>query len=266
MNILLSIYLFVIGAAMGSFAGAVAWRLEKARDFVRERSECEHCHHVLAWYDLVPIVSWLSLKGRCRYCHKPIGVSALLLEIVMASAFVLSFMAWPHGWGVLGVTLFIVWLLALVLLAILFVYDVRHSLLPDVLVWPLTALGVVGFCLIRLAEGMPLIQWPVEAILALLPISGLYGLLYAFSKGRLIGFGDVKLGIPMGLLLGWEGALLALFVANYLGFLWVLPGMLRGKLKTGSRMPFGPFLIAAMFIIFLWGSLLQNWLVEFMLL
>lgn len=262
---LILFYLFIIGAAFGSFAGAMAWRIQERRDIVRERSECEHCHHTLAWYDLIPIVSWLTLKGKCRYCRKPIGASAFLLELGLGLAFAVSFMAWPYGWEALGVALFIVWLVSLVLLAILFIYDVRHSLLPDVLVWPLTALGIIAFALLMQLQAVPYAQWPFEALLALLPISGVYWLLHVVSGGRWIGFGDVKLGIFMGLVLGWQGGLLALLVANYLGFFWILPALLRGKLDRSARMPFGPFLIAATFVVFLWGKTLIEWLKDFLM-
>lgn len=265
MNVIISVYLFIIGAAMGSFSGAVAWRLEKGRDFVRERSECEHCHHTLAWYDLVPVASWLWLKGRCRYCQKSIGTTPIVLELVVGAAFVLSFLAWPYGWGALGAALFVVWLVSLVLLTILFVYDVRHFLLPDVLVWPLTVVGLVAFGLLMSINDVPYGRWPLEALLALLPISGVYGLLYAVSGGRWIGLGDVKLGLFIGLVLGWQGGVLALLLANYLGFFWILPSLLRGKLDKSSRMPFGPYLILATFIVFLWGAPLFGWFTDFLL-
>lgn len=254
MNILIGVYIALLGSSMGSFAGAVAWRLYKGRDFVRERSECEHCHHVLGWYDLIPVVSWLQLGGRCRYCHRPIGTSALLLELGTAASFVLSFAFWPFGWSSLGLALFIAWLVSLVLLTILFIYDLRHSLLPDVLVWPLAVIGLAMFCMKALLEGQSYTQWPLEALLALLPITGVYGLLNVLSRGRWIGLGDVKLGLFIGLALGWQNATLTLFLANYLGFFWVIPGMVRGKFDRNARMPFGPFLILATFIAFLWGS------------
>lgn len=250
---------------MGSFAGAVAWRLEKSRDFVRERSECEHCHHVLAPKDLLPIVSWLWLRGKCRYCKASIGKSALWLEIGLGLAFAVSFAVWPYGFTALGIALFAAWLVALVALAILFVYDIRHFLLPDVIVWPLAVLGVLMFVLRMLLETTPMGTWFIEAVLALLPVSGLYAALYVVSGGRWIGFGDVKLGIFIGLALGWQGALVALLLANYFGFFWVLPKLLRGKLDRASHMPFGPFLIAATYVAFLWGESLIKILRDFLM-
>lgn len=259
MYLLISAYLFAVGAAMGSFAGAVAWRLEKKRDFVRERSECEHCHHQLAWYDLIPLFSWLSLRGRCRYCHKPIGISAPLLEVGLGLAFAISLLVWPYGWSALAIALFVIWLVALTLLAILFVYDMRHSLLPDVLIWPLAALGVILFVILMILQGAPLSRWLLEALLALIPVSGVYWVLHRLSDGRWVGFGDVKLGLFIGLALGWQGALLVLMLANYLGLFWVLPGLLSRKLDRSSHMPFGPFLIVATYIVFLWGQPLLAW-------
>ena len=265
MFVLTLFYLFLVGAVMGSFAGAVAWRLAKRRDFVRERSECEHCHHVLAPKDLIPVYSWLSLKGKCRYCQKPFGTSALLLEVGLGFAFVVSFAVWPYGFETIGMALFITWLVSLVALTILFVYDLRHYILPDVIVWPLALLGAIMFVLRMLLQDTSIAWWILEAILALLPITGLYGLLYAVSGGKWIGFGDVKLGIFMGLALGWQYALMALLIANYLGFFWVLPKLVRGKLNKTSHMPFGPFLIAATFISFLWGDVLVKLFVEYLI-
>ena len=129
----------------------------------------------------------------------------------------------------------------------------RHFLLPDVLVYPLIGVGVVLFGFRMVTLGIPYVEWPQELIFGLMPITGVYALLYIISSGKWVGFGDVKLGIFMGLLLGWQGALLALMVSNLLGVVWTLPGLLTGKLKRTDPVPFGPFLIAATFISFIWG-------------
>lgn len=159
----------LLGAVFGSFAGAQVWRLraqqlaaddragEKVdqRELTRlrplgnqqlghDRSRCLHCQRVLAWYDLLPVVSWLLLRGRCRYCRRPIGWSELLLELGLAGLFVASVALWPGGLtDAVQVGLLVLWLVALVLLAILFVYDVRWMLLPDVINWPFIGLGAL---------------------------------------------------------------------------------------------------------------------------
>lgn len=252
----------LLGLCMGSFVNALVWRLHKNRDFVRERSECTHCHHVLAWYDLVPVVSWLSLRGRCRYCHQPIEDSPLV-ELGVSGLFVLSYIFWPFGFAtVASQVVFGLWLVVLVLLAALFVYDQRWSLLPDKLVFPLIGLACVVsamrfFALEKLAplDGAFMIAGGVTVM------SGLYAVLYVVSKGAWVGFGDVKLNIALGAMLGWSGALLAVFLANILGVLVVVPGLLSKKLTRRSRVPFGPFLIAAFVITWLWGRLILDWYV-----
>ena len=249
------VVLFWFGAIFGSFAGAVAWRLKNKKDFVRGRSECEQCHHTLAPLDLVPIVSWVVLRGKCRYCKQRIGNDVLLLELGLGTAFALSYISWPLGFGEwLPVVLFGIWLAVLVVFAILFVYDLRWTLLPDRLVFPLIALALVFFAGRMVLEGVAFSHVLFEGLLALTPIAGLYALLYFVSNGKWVGFGDVKLGIALGLLLGWQQALLALVLANFIGLLFVLPGLVRKKLKTTSRVPFGPCLMAATFAAFLYGS------------
>lgn len=257
MDILIWLYLFVLGACFGSFAGAMAWRIEKGKKVVRERSECEHCHHKLSALDLIPVLSWLGLRGKCRYCKKPIGYSALLLELGLGLAFVVSYLAWPFALtDPLSWTVFGLWLAALVLLSILVVYDIRHFILPDVVIWPLAGAGLMIFVLRAIEQHSGLPEVVVQVALALLPITGLYGLLYAVSRGKWVGFGDVKLGLFIGLALGWQAALLSVLLANLIGTLWILPGMVLGRIKRTSRIPFGPFLIAGAFIAFLWGQTL----------
>ncbi|HMR72561.1 MAG TPA: prepilin peptidase [Candidatus Saccharibacteria bacterium] len=257
MEMVYNLLLFWLGAIFGSFAGAVAWRIKKKKDFVRGRSECEHCHHVLAPLDLIPIFSWLFLRGRCRYCKKPIGASTLLVELGLGLAFMLSYIAWPLGFdGVLSGTLFGLWLVALVMFAVLFLYDLRWTLLPDKVVFPLIAVSLLFFVGSMVLSGVSPTTAVLEFCLAIAPIAGIYGVLYFASGGKWVGFGDVKLGIALGLLLGWQGALLTLVLANFIGLLFVLPGLVSRQLGKSSRVPFGPFLMLAACISFLYGSYL----------
>lgn len=244
----------LLGLCFGSFVNALVWRLKKKRDFVKERSECTHCHHVLAWYDLVPVVSWLTLQGKCRYCHKRIDDSPLT-EIGVALAFGVSYAFWPLGFSAAGWVLFALWLIALVLLAALFLYDLKWSLLPNVLMFPLIGLGVIwtGIYYSLIAPVAPLaVGW--EVVLGLASVAGLYGLLYAVSGGEWVGFGDVKLGIFMGLILGWQRGLLAVMLANVIAFLVIVPGLMTRKMTRKTRIPFGPFLILATVTAFLFGN------------
>ena len=280
----------ILGAAFGSFAGAQIWRL-RARQLVedkkagekvsakelkklsplikktsKDRSRCLSCGHILAWYDLIPLVSWLLLRGKCRYCKKFIGWMEFFLEVGMAALFALSVFLWPMPltsfWQIM---MLVLWLAALVLLAILFVYDLRWLLLPDIVNIPFIVLGAV-FAGIKLYLASDFTSTLTSLLGAVFVLSGIYLLLYLFSKARYgedktwVGFGDVKLGLGLSLFLGnWLLAFAALFAANLIGTILVLPSMLTGKLRGNSRISFGPLLIAGFLIVWLFSESILNW-------
>lgn len=279
------IILSLVGLVFGSFAGAQVWRL-RARQLVedkasgervdkkeykqlvdlakqpasKDRSRCLSCHHQLAWYDLLPIVSWASTGGKCRYCRKRIGYFEPLMEIGVAAFFVLSFVFWPFDLTTaVEIIRFVIWLISGVMLAILFAYDAKWFLLPDRIVFPLIGLSVLfaGLGLIGTIDLIPAFMSMVGAVLIL---SGLYLLIWVISKGKWIGFGDIKLGVALGLLLGqWELAFLALFLANLIGCLIVIPGLATKRLSRTTQVPFGPMLIVGFFLAALFGTPFISW-------
>lgn len=220
-----------------------------------DRSRCLNCHHELAWYDLLPLVSWLSTSGKCRYCGKPIGNFEPLIEIGTATLFALA-----YHYLVIGAPglMALFWLIILVLLVILTAYDRKWFLLPDVIMFPLIALAAVYAGYTVIINENPL-QVVVNALLSVAILSGVYLVLWLASKGRLIGFGDIKLGLALGLLLlDWRLALLALFAANLIGTLIILPGLITRRLSRQSQVPFGPFLVLGFFIALFWGEAIIN--------
>lgn len=259
------VILGLLGAAFGSFAGAMAWRLRTKRNLVNDRSECESCHHKLAPLDLIPIFSWLMLRGKCRYCHAQILPIVFYAEVIMAALFVISYICWPLGFAAWqGIALFIFWLVYLVILGILLIYDARWMLLPDKLVYPLIALAFIDAALrVSLLPGASLLSYITYIGGGLTVLAGVYAALYVVSEGKWVGFGDVKLCIFMGVVLGWQKALLVLGLANMIGFFVIAPGLLLGKLGPKSRVPFGPFLIVAFLIAGLFGDSLLNWYISF---
>lgn len=279
------VVLAVLGLAMGSFAGATVWRLralqlkqekkagEKVsakeyetlmplteKSFTSDRSRCLHCGHGLKWYDLIPLVSWLSTGGKCRYCKKFIGWFEPIIELGTALVFVLSYAFWPDGLVSMAELLsFGMWLIALVMLVILFAYDLKWFLLPNYIVFPLIAIGAI-IAIINLLTTPDPLGYLVGLIASAGILSGLYLLLWLISKGAWVGFGDVKLGLGLALLLGqWQLAFVALFMANIIGCLIVLPGMLSGKLTRKTHVPLGPLLIAGGIIAMLFGHTIINW-------
>ncbi len=251
--------LAILGLCFGSFINALVWRIRHKRDMLRERSECTHCHHVLAWYDLLPLVSWLLLRGRCRYCRKPIDDSPIV-ELVTAALFVVSYVAWPFGWTSAGVVLFVLWLVALIILIALSDYDLRWYLLPDRLMYPLIVIGG-GMSYVRFVSigGQSITSWLMTMLGGVVVIAGLYWVLHHVSRGTWVGYGDVKLSVFIGSILGWQGALFSLFAANVIGCIVVLPALFAQKLNTTSKIPFGPFLITACIIALLWGESIIGW-------
>lgn len=252
------VILVVLGLALGSFVNAFVWRLHKGRDWVRERSECTHCHHELAAKDLVPVLSYLWLRGRCRYCRKPIQDSPLT-ELITPLLFVVSYLYWPYALHGAGLFTFCLWLVFLVGFVALGLYDLRWFLLPDKIVFPLIGLaGLQVLVMAALYHG----GWPVllGAAWGVVIDSGIFYLLFQLSGGKWIGGGDVKLGIVLGLLVGGPGkALLLLFIASLLGTLVALPLLLSGKAKRSTPLPFGPFLLAGAVITVLFGTRLIGW-------
>lgn len=280
----------VLGAILGSFVGAQIWRLrahqltedKKAGEKVdrkelkklsplikkvsKDRSRCLSCGHELALYDLIPVFSWVISLGRCRYCKQFIGWMEILLEVVMAGLFVLSVVFWPgslmDSWQVILLSL---WLVGLVLLAILFVYDLKWLLLPDAINIPFIIVGAI-FAGLRLSLAEDFSKNLTSLLGSIAILSGVYMLLYLFSKYRYgedktwVGFGDVKLGLGLSLFLGnWLLAFAALFAANLIGTLLVLPSMFRGKLQANSRICFGPLLIVGFLLAWFFSQQILTW-------
>lgn len=263
--------LILLGLCFGSFTNALTWRLheqakpkkkrvaaDKDLSITTGRSMCPNCQHPLAWYDLLPVVSWLSLGGKCRYCKHPISIQYPLVELLTAALFILSYAYSPPIFHVpYSIFLFSLWLIFQVAFVALAIYDLRWMILPDRIIFPLQVLAVI-YVLVELLgsrQGWPVIQ---GALLGVLCIAGVFYGLFQVSKGTWIGGGDVKLAVILGLLVGGPAkALLVIFIASLLGSLVSIPLLLRGKAKT--RIPFGPFLIIATVIVYLFGSSLIAW-------
>ena len=278
-DLVISLVLLVLGLVLGSFAGAQVWRLRASQlvadkksgdpfdhpEYTRlkkltsgklskDRSRCLHCNYELRWHDLIPLASWIRLKGKCRQCRHPIGAMEPLIEIGTAVFFVASFLFWPFELNSgLAIASLVLWLVAGVGLAILFAYDAKWYLLPDRVNVFVIAIGLISAVLAVLASS-DTVGAIISVIGAVGILSGLYLVLYFVSKGRWIGFGDIKLGLGLGLLLAdWRLAVIALFFANLIGCLIVIPLMVMGKLKRDSQVPFGPLLIAGAIVAKLIG-------------
>jgi prepilin signal peptidase PulO-like enzyme (type II secretory pathway) len=242
------------------------------------RSLCPSCRHGLFWKDLIPVFSFLFLKGHCRYCKKRISVQYPLVELATGIIFFLifnNFINLEHTLYLARAN-FVVYLNLSFLfyiassLIVIFVYDLRYYLIPDKVLLPTIAiififrfLEFLNFSHWDLIRNLKLEIWNSAAIsnfiLAAIIASGFFLIIFLISGGRWMGFGDVKLAVLLGLLLGLPNILVALFLAFFSGALMGTILMVLKKKNLKSEIAFGPFLIAGTFIALLWGSEIINW-------
>lgn len=276
---------FFFGLAVGSFLNAVIWRMaafqegeprpagrEKGESALKGRSYCPHCRHQLSWEDLIPVVSFVLLGGKCRYCKKRISLQYPVIELSTALLFLLIFnfeflIFNQFSQFLIFETLYL--LIIASLLIVLFVYDLRHYILPDTIIF--LAIGLVfGYHLFLLViKNWDLIrnlkleirnfETLANPLLAGVLASAFFLAIFLLSRGRAMGFGDVKLAFFMGLFLGWPNILVALFVAFFLGAIIGLGLIVLQKKGLKSEIPFGPFLIIGTFAALFWGTEFVDW-------
>lgn len=243
----LVVYFFAIGLGLGigSFINVVVLRLH-AQKSLTGRSACPHCHHQLAWYWLIPVLSYLWLGGRCCYCRAPISVQYPLVETVTAALFVVY-----TAWFMYEPLQLAVHLIVLVFLIIIFIYDCTYYEIPDSISLPGLAVAAVGGLVLG-------VEW-WRIALGIVIGAGLFVIQYAVSRGRWIGGGDIRLGALLGAYLAWPHVLVALFLAYVLGAIIAVWLMLGGKKRFGDKLPFGTVLTTAAVITSLVGQDLLQW-------
>ena len=249
------ILLFVLGAAMGSFACCQAWRIYK-KDKTKW-SHCMYCKYQLQWYDNIPILSWLFLRGRCRKCRKPIGWAEFLAELGTGAMFALSFAFWPAHDALMAlnaveIVKFVLFLIGLVIMVILFVYDAKWKELPVNLMYVLMGIGAV-FCGLSIWQSYTAsgtFDW-LSLAGAIMILPGFYYLIYKVSHESWVGGGDWMLCVPLALMLGnfWL-AMFTLFAANIIGSIISIPMLTFGENRQRMQIAFGPFLIMGFLLIF----------------
>lgn len=234
-EIMLNIFVFLLGLAVGSFLNCVIYRLETGQSFLKGRSFCPHCHHQLGFRDLIPVLSFLLLRGCCRYCHQKISFQYPLVELATGILFVaaLNFTGTSPLYFIIAC-----------FLVVIFVYDLKHFIIPDKVIYLAIAIaGVFNF-----------FAWP-----AALGAAAFFGTIVLASRGRWMGVGDIKLAFLMGLILGFPNILAALFLAFLIGAIIGIGLMISGKKTLKSEVPFGPFLVTGTMISLFWGQQITEW-------
>lgn len=276
--ILIYFAIFVFGLIIGSFLNVVIFRLESEEKIVNDRSKCLHCKHLLAWYDLVPVFSFIFLKGKCRYCKKKISWQYPIVEIMTGILFVLvvnykfeiiniEYLTFNLQYFFASIFFYIYLIAALV---VIFFYDLRHYIIPDKVIYPAIIVAFIYkiFYIFEFGSWRLFGIWNSEfGILSsflqlLLPAFLAGGFFYAIiviTKGKGMGGGDVKLGFLMGLVLGLPLVLVALFLSFIIGSVIGIFLILIGNKKMKSMIPFGPFLVLGTVIALFWGEKIMRW-------
>lgn len=234
------VILFVFGAIVGSFLNVVGLRWDVG-DF-GGRSRCPRCDKKLQWYELIPILSFFFLRARCSQCKNRISWQYPAIEILTGLVF-LSIYNLPAGEAGLQFTIYnkILLLLVFCIFIVITVYDIRHKIIPDSLVYSAILLSVVG----RWLLGGSVLDW-----LSGPTVFTFFGLIWFLSKGKAMGFGDAKLGLAVGLLLGGAQGLSAIILAFWLGAVFGIISMIfsHKKITMKSEVPFAPFIVLGAWI------------------
>lgn len=262
MMILLYLVVFIFGAVVGSFLNCALCRMEHKKSFIKGSSFCPKCNHKLAWFDLIPIFSFLLLKRKCRYCHDKISFQYLITEIATGLLFLLLFYFIGFNFKL------IYCLIIFCLLEMIFIHDLKHYIIPDRLIFSLIGIvlifNILNFfvnCKLKIENCISLFH----IVMAIVVSAGFFFLIWLISQGKWMGFGDVKLALFMGLFLGWPAILPALFFAFIFGSVVGLILIANKKKKLKSQVPFGPFLITGTLFAFFLGQKVINWYLNLIL-
>ncbi|RMD72729.1 MAG: prepilin peptidase [Cyanobacteria bacterium J149] len=257
-NFLTLLIVFSFGASIGSFLNVVIYRIPEKISLVYPPSRCPKCKHPLGKTENIPVVGWLWLKGKCRWCHTPISPRYPLIEAMTGFFFVLIFQHFGFSWLTLGYMAFISWLIALALI------DFDTMTLPNSLTQSGLVLGLFwqGWLGFNLSDGS--VESLVLSLFSAI-VGGVVGIWLfdtilivgsiVFGKAAM-GGGDPKLASMIGVWLGWQGVLITGFLACAVGTIVGIGAIAFRLLKKGQPMPFGPYLVIGAIITMFWGDYL----------
>lgn len=264
MEILIISTIFLLGLIVGSFLNAWIYRMKHGEKVSRGRSKCPKCGHALSWNDLIPVLSFIILKGRCRYCKKKIDIQYPLVELATGALFTLTYIILVNKF--LNFSLFIFhfslakyWYFISILITI-FVYDLRYKIIPDRVTLPAIGIGIVLQLLMNAAGyQLPAASFFINQLLLPIIIGGGFFLTqFIISRGRWIGGGDIRLGALMGVILGWPNVLIGLMLAYFIGAIVSIGLLIAKKVGPKSQIAFGTFLSAATIITMFLGNEIVN--------
>jgi len=247
-----NILIFIIGGlglAVGSFINAAVYRLRicEFKSILTGRSFCPQCKKKLKIRDLVPLMSFLLLRGKCRFCRRKIESHYFWVELATATAFLFVGFFGPRG------TVPILWNLFFIsILIFLASFDAQFGEIPDEVSLPAVMLALIG-------SALAFTILSSTAIIGTLVGGGFFAILVFVSNGKWMGGGDIRIGLLLGALVGWRGFAVALFVASFIGSVFGIVQILRQKKKLKSALPFAPFLASGGIVAILFSQQICDW-------
>ena len=256
MDILIAVFIFILGSCVGSFLNVCIYRLPLNESIVFPRSRCPHCKHGIPWYDNIPLLSFMLLGRKCRFCKAPISYRYFIVEFMSSVLFLLL-------WYFYGPSAkFVIYAALFSSLIIVTFIDFKYTEIPDVISIPGIFAGLI------LSAAFPALHGSASRLVG--SLSSMYGILagglsiYAIGaigtiifKKEAMGFGDVKLLAMIGAFLGWKLTILTFFIAPFFGSIVGI----AVKMRTGeSLIPYGPFLSLASLVALLWGNKILSYL------
>ena len=243
----------VLGLAVGSFLNVCIYRLPRQQSIAFPPSRCPRCGRGLSWFDNIPVLSWIALRGRCRQCGEPISIQYPIVELVTAVLFVAVIWLSPIG------PLIVSRLVLGCALIVLFMIDLEHQILPNVITLPGTAIGLA----LSLIAPPGIVNAVIGAVLGA-------GVLYAIAAGYYLvrkeegmGMGDVKMLAMIGAFLGWQAVLLTLILSSFSGAVIGIGILATSRGNMRYALPFGTFLALGAAVAMLGGDALVGWYLSF---
>jgi leader peptidase (prepilin peptidase)/N-methyltransferase len=238
-----SIFFLIFGLLLGSFANVIIYRMPAGKSVVRPRSHCQSCGKMVSWYDNIPVISWLLLRGKCRHCKAKISARYPIVELIMGIAFASVFYKVGLSWTLLEYLIFVFFGVTASFI------DIDHFILPDLFTLGGMVVGLVGAALNPEREFLSSLYGVLVGGGFLLLVA--YG--YFWLRGEEgMGGGDIKLLGWIGAVFGWEAIPSVVLISSLLGSVVGIIVMIKSKKGLKTQIPFGPYLVlAAIMFIFL---------------